>query len=55
MADVEKIKAARPEVKIYTYPAGHGFACDERGSYDAASTEKALKVTLAFFQQNLEN
>jgi carboxymethylenebutenolidase len=55
MADVEKIKAARPEVKIYTYPAGHGFACDERGSYDAVSTEKALKVTLAFFQQNLEN
>jgi carboxymethylenebutenolidase len=55
MTDVEKIKAARPEVKIYTYPAGHGFSCDERGSYDAASHEKALKVTLAFFQENLEN
>lgn len=55
MTDVEKIKAARPEVKIYTYPAGHGFSCDERGSYDAASHEKALKVTLAFFQGNLDN
>jgi carboxymethylenebutenolidase len=55
MTDVEKIKAARPEVKIYTYPAGHGFSCDERASYDAASHEKALKVTLAFFQENLEN
>jgi carboxymethylenebutenolidase len=55
MADVEKIKAARPDVKVYVYPAGHGFSCDERGSYDAASHEKALKVTLAFFQENLEN
>ena len=55
MDDVEKIKAARPEVKIYIYPAGHGFSCDERGSYDVASHEKALKVTLAFFQENLDN
>jgi carboxymethylenebutenolidase len=55
MTDVEQIKAARPEVKVYVYPADHGFSCDERGSYDAASHEKALKVTLAFFQENLEN
>jgi carboxymethylenebutenolidase len=55
MADVEKVKVARPEVKVYTYPAGHGFSCDERASYDAASHEKALKVTLAFFHENLEN
>jgi len=53
MADVEKIRAARPEVKIYTYPADHGFSCDERDSYDAASHEKALKITLDFFQANL--
>ena len=55
MTDVEKVKAARPEVKVYTWPAGHGFACDERASYDAASTDKALKITLEFFQANLEN
>jgi carboxymethylenebutenolidase len=55
MADVEKIKAARPEVKIYTYPADHGFSCDERASFEPGSHEKALKVTLAFFQENLEN
>jgi len=54
MSDVEKIKAARPEVKIYTYPAGHGFSCDERGSYDAASHEQALKRTLDFFRGNLD-
>ena len=55
MADVEKIKAARPEVKIYTYPAEHGFSCDERSSFEPASHEQALKVTLAFFRENLEN
>jgi carboxymethylenebutenolidase len=55
MADVEKIRAARPEVKIYTYPAKHGFSCDERGSFEPASHEQALKVTLAFFRENLEN
>src|SRR5581483_2226719 len=53
MTDVEKIKAARPEVKVYVYPADHGFPCDERGSYDKASSDKALKVTLEFLQKNL--
>jgi carboxymethylenebutenolidase len=55
MSDVEKIKAAQPEVKVYTYPADHGFSCDERGEFEPASHEKALKLTLAFFRQNLEN
>jgi carboxymethylenebutenolidase len=55
MSDVEKIKAARPEVKIYTYPADHGFSCDERSAFEPESHEKALKVTLAFFRENLEN
>jgi carboxymethylenebutenolidase len=55
LADVEKVKAARPEVKTYIWPAGHGFSCDERGSFEPESHEKALKITLAFFQQHLEN
>jgi len=55
MADVEKVRAARPDVKIYTYPAGHGFSCDERAAFDPASHEKALEVSLAFLKQNLEN
>ncbi|MGH6883547.1 dienelactone hydrolase family protein [Hypericibacter sp.] len=53
LSDVEKIKAARPEVKIFTYDAGHGFSCDERPSFDKASHEKALGRTLAFFKEHL--
>jgi carboxymethylenebutenolidase len=55
MTDVEKVITERPEVKVYTYPAGHGFSCDERAAYDKSATEKALQVTLAFLKQNLEN
>jgi carboxymethylenebutenolidase len=53
MSDVEKIKAARPEMKIFTYDAGHGFSCDERPSFDKASHEKALGRTLGFFKEHL--
>ena len=53
MTDVDKVKAARPDVEIYTYPAGHGFSCDERGSFDKLSHEKALERTLAFFKKHL--
>ena len=51
MTDVEKIKAARPDVPVYVYSAGHGFVCDERASYDAASAQVALERTLAHFQK----
>jgi carboxymethylenebutenolidase len=53
LTDVEKVKAARPEVETYTYPAGHGFSCDERASFDKLSHEKALERTLAFFKKHL--
>ena len=55
MHDVEKVITERPDVKVYTYNAGHGFSCDERASYDKASHEKALEVTLAFLKQHLEH
>jgi carboxymethylenebutenolidase len=51
-ADVEKIKAAYPEVPVYTYPAGHGFNCDERGSYDQPSAALAWTRTLSFLEHN---
>jgi carboxymethylenebutenolidase len=54
LADIEKIKAARPEVPVYIYPdAGHGFSCDERGSFDPAAAELAAKRTMEFFSQHI--
>lgn len=48
LADVETIKARRPDCEIHTYPAGHGFNCDERGSYEADSAMLAWQRTMAF-------
>lgn len=48
MSDVDAIKAALPDIPIYTYNAGHGFNCDARASFDEPSAAKALDRTLAF-------
>ncbi len=53
MSEVAEIKAARPEVEVFTYDADHGFGCDERPSYDAASWELAELRSLAFFSEHL--
>jgi carboxymethylenebutenolidase len=49
MADVETIRSKRPDCEIHVYPAGHGFHCDERGSYHAASAARGWERTLAWF------
>jgi carboxymethylenebutenolidase len=48
MSDVELIKQKRSDCEIHVYHAGHGFSCDERGSYDEASHKAALERTLAW-------
>ncbi|MDX3906595.1 MAG: dienelactone hydrolase family protein [Pigmentiphaga sp.] len=53
MSDVEKIRAAQPDVIVHTYPAGHGFNCDMRGSYDKASADLALSRTLEFLRKHV--
>lgn len=53
MTDVEKVKAAQPEVEVYVYDADHGFNCDHRASYDADSAALAKQRTLAFFAEHL--
>ena len=53
LSDVEKIKAAYPAIPVFVYAADHGFNCDERGSYDAASAKEAQARTFAFFAENL--
>jgi carboxymethylenebutenolidase len=53
MTDVRKVIAARPDIRVFTYNAGHGFSCDERASFDKASHEIALDRTLAFLKEQL--
>jgi len=49
----EKLKAAHPAVPQHVYPAGHGFSCDERGSYHEPSATLARERTLAFLRQHV--
>ena len=44
----EALRKAHPEVEIHIYPAGHGFNCDQRGSFDAPSAKLARERSLAF-------
>jgi carboxymethylenebutenolidase len=37
----------------YFYPAGHGFNCDQRGSYDKVSAELARSRTLQFLAKHV--
>jgi len=54
LSDVEAIQAAQPGVESHLYPdAGHGFGCDQRGSYNAAAYQLAQERTLKFFDQHL--
>jgi carboxymethylenebutenolidase len=45
---VRDFAAAHPDLPVYTYPADHGFNCDERASYDAPSAALARTRTLDF-------
>lgn len=53
LSTVEAIQAAQPQVPVYLYDAGHGFSCDQRGSFDQAAHEQAWQRTLAFFAEKL--
>ena len=53
LTDVDKVKAAQPEVDVFVYAADHGFNCDHRGSYDADAAASARQRTLDFFGQHL--
>ena len=48
LSDVERIRAADPQGVFHLYPAGHGFNCDERPSYDPASAALARERTVGF-------
>jgi carboxymethylenebutenolidase len=49
----DKVRELHPKLPVYIYPAGHGFACDERGSFHAPSAELARQRTIAFFREHI--
>ena len=50
---VKALAAAHPSAQVYLYAADHGFNCDQRGSFDAASAKLARERTLAFLRQHI--
>ncbi len=55
MTDVETIKQKRPDTEIYVYnEAGHGFHCDERGSFHKPSCDLAWQRTSAFLAKHMK-
>ena len=56
VSDVEIMKQKQPQAEIYIYQhAGHGFHCDERGSYDQPSSRIAWERTLGFLSRNFDS
>jgi Dienelactone hydrolase and related enzymes len=53
-AEQAKAFAARhPQAIAHYYPAGHGFNCDQRGSYHAESAALARQRTLEFLAKHV--
>ena len=51
---IETIKNAQPDIPLYIYEgAGHGFTCEQRGSYDEEATKVARGRTLAFLAEHI--
>lgn len=51
--DVALHRELHADAGIHTYPAGHGFNCDQRADYDEAAATLALERTLRFFERTL--
>ena len=52
-AEIQKIKAAQPDVPLFLYDAGHGFNCDQRKDFEPKSAKLARQRTLEFFNRHL--
>ena len=54
LTDVEKSKAAQPGTPIFVYMgAGHGFHCDERGSFNAEAAQVAACRSEEFLAKHI--
>lgn len=54
METVKKVESTYPSVSSFVYMgAGHGFNCDERGSYHADSAKIARERSIEFLRKNI--
>jgi len=53
LAGLKALAAAHPSAQVFIYPADHGFNCDQRGAFDAASARLARERTLEFLRRYL--
>ena len=55
LSDVEIVRSKRPDVEVFVYEnAQHGFNCNERASYDKASSDIARGRSLDFLAKHLK-
>lgn len=52
-SEIDNIRRRHPNLPLYLYGAGHGFNCEQRESYDAASAALARVRTLEFLRKHL--
>ncbi len=50
---VALVRAAHPDLPCHLYDAGHGFNCEQRGSYDETAAREAMTRTLSFFADHV--
>jgi carboxymethylenebutenolidase len=50
---VEEIETAVPQGVFHLYPAGHGFNCTDRQSFEPASAQLALERSLEFLHRHI--
>lgn len=50
---VDDFRKAHPAVEVHVYECGHGFNCDQRGSYNAEAAKLAKERSLAFFAKHV--
>jgi len=54
LTDVDLVKARRPDCEVHVYEgAGHGFNCDERGSYHPEAAGRAWLRTTAWLDRHM--
>ncbi|MBH67568.1 MAG: carboxymethylenebutenolidase [Rhodospirillaceae bacterium] len=54
LQEVEILKNNQPDCPVYLYPAGHGFNCEQRNSFEETSSQIAEERTLKHFSEHMK-